>query len=83
VVVPHDRNGKACIEAVMKEDITFYPPKFRNMYRAWMEGIRDWCISRQLWWGHQIPAWYSPDGSYVVARNCRGSVETVSIREEK
>ena len=58
---------KPALDAVMNEQIKFYPPKFKNLYRNWMENIRDWCISRQLWWGHRIPAWYAPDGSFAVA----------------
>jgi valyl-tRNA synthetase len=57
----------AALQSVMDDEIRFYPPKFKNLYRHWMENIRDWCISRQLWWGHRIPAWYAPDGSYQVA----------------
>ena len=55
------------LDAVMKDDIHFHPAKFKNLYRHWMENIKDWCISRQLWWGHRIPAYYAPDGSYAVA----------------
>ena len=55
------------LKAVMEEEIQFHPAKFKNLYRHWMENIKDWCISRQLWWGHRIPAWYAPDGSYAVA----------------
>jgi valyl-tRNA synthetase len=55
------------LRSVMEDEIKFYPSKFKNMYRNWMENIRDWCISRQLWWGHRIPAWYAPDGSFAVA----------------
>jgi valyl-tRNA synthetase len=54
---------------VMDDTIQFHPPKFKNIYRHWMENIKDWCISRQLWWGHRIPVYYLPDGSYVVAEN--------------
>ena len=61
--------AKPALEAVEKEDIKFVPTKFRNVYRHWMSTIKDWCISRQLWWGHQIPAWYLPEGGYVVAEN--------------
>jgi valyl-tRNA synthetase len=57
------------LKAVMEDEIQFYPPKFRNVYRHWMENIKDWCISRQLWWGHRIPAWYNEDGKFVVAAN--------------
>ncbi len=59
--------SEPALKAVVDEDIKFYPPKFKNTYRHWMENIRDWCISRQLWWGHRIPAWYLPDGSFAVA----------------
>ena len=57
------------LEAVMTDEIKFYPAKFKNLYRHWMENIKDWCISRQLWWGHRIPAWYDEKGNYVVAAN--------------
>ncbi|TAF50878.1 MAG: valine--tRNA ligase [Sphingobacteriia bacterium] len=57
------------LAAVMDEEIQFHPAKFKNLYRHWMENIKDWCISRQLWWGHRIPAWYAPDGQFAVAKN--------------
>ncbi|MBL0335207.1 MAG: valine--tRNA ligase [Chitinophagaceae bacterium] len=57
------------LDAVMNEDIRFYPAKFRNLYRHWMENIKDWCISRQLWWGHRIPAWYDEAGNVYVAHS--------------
>ena len=57
------------LKAVVDEEIKFYPPKFKNTYRYWMENIRDWCISRQLWWGHRIPAWYDEDGNVYVAES--------------
>jgi valyl-tRNA synthetase len=59
--------AKPALEAVMDDTIRFYPAKFKNTYRHWMENIKDWCISRQLWWGHRIPAYYLPEGGYVVA----------------
>ncbi|RHJ93483.1 valine--tRNA ligase [Parabacteroides bouchesdurhonensis] len=59
--------AQIALEPVMKDDIKFYPPKFKNTYRHWMENIKDWCISRQLWWGHRIPAYFLPEGGYVVA----------------
>lgn len=55
------------LQAVQDGDINFHPAKFKNLYRHWMENIKDWCISRQLWWGHQIPAWYDAEGRFVVA----------------
>ena len=55
------------LEVVMNDDIKFHPAKFKNTYKHWMENIKDWCISRQLWWGHRIPAWYDDKGNYVVA----------------
>ena len=57
------------LKTVMDEEIKFYPPKFRNLYRHWMENIKDWCISRQLWWGHRIPAWYDETGNVYVAES--------------
>ena len=58
---------KPATENVQNDTIQFYPPKFKNTYRHWMENIKDWCISRQLWWGHRIPVYYLPDGGFVVA----------------
>ena len=60
---------KPALASVMDDDIKFIPAKFKNTYRHWMTNIKDWCISRQLWWGHQIPAWFLPEGGYVVAEN--------------
>lgn len=71
---------KPALNAVMEDIIQLYPPKFKNMYRSWMENVRDWCISRQLWWGHQIPAYYLPNGEYVVAAS---QVEALEIANEK
>ena len=55
------------LDPVMNDDIRFYPAKYKNTYRHWIENIKDWCISRQLWWGHRIPAYYLPEGGFVVA----------------
>jgi valyl-tRNA synthetase len=55
------------LSSVMTDQIKFYPEKTKNTYSHWLNNIKDWCISRQLWWGQQIPAWYTPDGSFAVA----------------
>ena len=67
--------AQIALEPVMKDDIKFYPPKFKNTYRHWMENIKDWCISRQLWWGHRIPAYFLPEGGYVVAETAEKALE--------
>ncbi len=59
--------SKPALDAVMNDDIKFHPAKFKNTYRHWMENVKDWCISRQLWWGHRIPAYFLPKGGFVVA----------------
>ncbi len=61
--------AKKALESVESDEVEFYPKKFKNVYRHWMENIKDWCISRQLWWGHRIPVYYLPDGTFVVAEN--------------
>ncbi|WP_370757731.1 valine--tRNA ligase [Coprobacter secundus] len=72
--------AKPALEAVMNDDIKFYPSKYKNTYRHWMENIKDWCISRQLWWGHRIPAYYLPEGGYVVAAK---EEEALKLAREK
>ncbi len=71
---------KPALENVMNDTIVFYPPKFKNSYRHWMENIKDWCISRQLWWGHRIPVYYLPDGSYVVAPTPEKALELARVK---
>ncbi|WP_194976870.1 valine--tRNA ligase [Aquiflexum lacus] len=66
---------KPALSSVMDDIIQLHPPKFKNMYRSWMENVRDWCISRQLWWGHQIPAYYLPNGEFVVAMTKEEAVQ--------
>ncbi|MCH2230780.1 MAG: valine--tRNA ligase [Crocinitomicaceae bacterium] len=65
------------LDAVMDGEINFHPAKFKNTYRHWMENIKDWCISRQLWWGHRIPAWYygTEDNDFVVAKTLEVAIE--------
>ena len=65
--VKMDKLAAPALDAVMKDESKFHPDKFKNIYRHWMENIKDWCISRQLWWGHRIPAYYLPQGGFVVA----------------
>jgi len=60
---------------VMNDELKFYPAKYKNTYRHWMENIKDWCISRQLWWGHRIPAYFLPEGGYVVAATPEEALE--------
>jgi len=61
--------AKRGLDAVAKGDVNFFPDHWATTYNHWLENIQDWCISRQLWWGHQIPAWYDEDGNVYVARN--------------
>lgn len=63
--------AKPALDAVMNDDVALIPAKFKNTYRVWIENIHDWCISRQLWWGQQIPAFYLKDGTIIVAKNKR------------
>ena len=60
---------------VMEDQLKFYPAKYKNTYRHWMENIKDWCISRQLWWGHRIPAYFLPEGGFVVAETPEEALE--------
>ncbi len=74
--------AQPALDNVMNGNINFHPEKFKNTYRHWMENVKDWCISRQLWWGHQIPAWYFGAGpnDYVVAKTIE---EAIAIASEK
>ena len=67
--------AKPALDAVMNGDIRFHPEKFKNTYAHWMENVKDWCISRQLWWGQRIPAWYLPDGQIVVEATPEAALE--------
>ena len=67
--------SKNALEAVESGNVKLIPDKYRNTYRHWMENVRDWCISRQLWWGQQIPAWYLPDGRFVVESDAEKALE--------
>ncbi len=74
--------AQPALENVMNGNISFHPDKFKNTYRHWMENVKDWCISRQLWWGHRIPAWYFGEGSedFVIAKT---SEEAVILASQK
>ncbi|MBQ9202241.1 MAG: valine--tRNA ligase [Bacteroidales bacterium] len=75
--------AKIALEPVENGTLKFYPAKYINTYRHWLENIKDWCISRQLWWGHQIPAWYLPEGGYVVAENIEQAVELANQKRRE
>jgi valyl-tRNA synthetase len=71
------------LDNVMNDEIQLYPSKFKNTYRHWIENIKDWCISRQLWWGHRIPAWYTPEGNIIVAENIESALLKAQIQNPK
>lgn len=75
-----DDLAKAALESVESGKIKLIPEKYRNTYRHWMETAHDWCISRQLWWGQRIPAYYLPDGSFVVASTAE---EALKLAQQK
>ena len=72
--------AKPALDNVMNDTIQLHPAKFKNTYRSWMENVRDWCISRQLWWGQQIPAFYLEDGTVIVAKDKK---EALRIARDK
>ena len=73
--------AQPALKAVMDDDIKLHPAKFKNTYRHWMENVKDWCVSRQLWWGHRIPAYYLPSGSYVVASTKEEALKLVQEQD--
>ncbi len=77
--------AKPALENVMNGNVQFYPAKFKNTYRHWMENVKDWCISRQLWWGHRIPAWYFGAGlnDFVVAKTAKEAAHLASEKSGK
>ena len=68
---------------VMNDELKFYPAKYKNTYKNWLENIKDWCISRQLWWGHRIPAYFLPEGGYVVAETPEKALELAKEKTGK
>ena len=75
-----DELVKPALENVMNDNIKFHPAKFKNIYNHWMSNIKDWCISRQLWWGHQIPVYYLSDGTFVCAET---GEQALNLAKEK
>jgi valyl-tRNA synthetase len=73
------RMSQPALENVMNDTIQLIPPKFKNTYRHWMENVRDWNISRQLWWGHRIPAYYLNDGTIIVAKSKREALRKAQL----
>ena len=78
-----DGLAKPALDAVMNDEIRFYPPKFKNTYRHWMENVKDWCISRQLWWGHRIPAYYASPTDEEASGNVSPVIILVAETEEE
>jgi valyl-tRNA synthetase len=78
-----ERLSKPAHENVMNDTIQLIPPKFKNTYNHWMENVRDWCVSRQLWWGHRIPAYYLTDGTCIVAKSLEAAVEIANTQQGK
>ncbi|WP_430936370.1 valine--tRNA ligase [Saccharicrinis sp. 156] len=72
--------AKVALDAVMTDEVQFHPAKFKNVYRHWMENVKDWCISRQLYWGHRIPVYYMDNGDFVVAKSAE---DAVRLAQEK
>lgn len=75
--------SQPALDAVLKGDVQIHPAKFKNLYRHWMENVHDWCISRQLWWGHRIPAWYYDNNEFVVAGNISEALEMARKKSGK
>lgn len=72
--------AKPALEIVMDDTIQFHPKKFKNTYRHWMENVKDWCISRQLWWGQRIPVYYLPNREMVVAKSAEAALEMAKTK---
>ncbi|OAQ38080.1 valine--tRNA ligase [Pedobacter psychrophilus] len=75
-----DEMAKPALDYVIEGEVKLIPDKFINTYRHWMENVKDWCVSRQLWWGQQIPAWYAPNGEVVVAKTAEDAISQFSLK---
>lgn len=75
-----DRLAEMALKPVMEDKLKFYPSRYKNTYRHWMENIKDWCVSRQLWWGHRIPAYFLPEGGYVVAATAEEALAKAKVK---
>ena len=73
--------SKPALDAVLNGEVKLIPNKFINTYKHWMENVRDWCLSRQLWWGQRIPAWYDPQGNFVVAKTEEDAIAQFAVRK--
>jgi valyl-tRNA synthetase len=78
-----DEMAKPALDYVLNGEIKLIPEKFTNTYRHWMENVKDWCISRQLWWGQQIPAYYLPNGQYIIAKTKEEAFEEARIKNQE
>ena len=80
-----EKISKPALDNVMNNTVQFHPEKFKNTYKHWMENIRDWCISRQLWWGHRIPAYYFGEGKddFIVAPSIDEALEKLNKQSNK
>lgn len=76
-----EKMAKPALDNVLNDEIQFHPAKFKNLYRHWMENIKDWCISRQLWWGQRIPAWYDSENTIYVAETADGAHEQYKTKK--
>lgn len=74
-----DKAAGPALKSIMDNEIRLFPDKYKNTYKHWMENVRDWCISRQLWWGQQIPAWYLPNGKVVVASTAAEALSLAKV----
>ena len=74
------KDNPEVLSSVMNDEIKFYPSKLKNTYRHWMENVKDWNISRQLWWGHRIPAWYNNSGEFVVAKTVDSAMKLFGLK---